>query len=139
MARNLPDLLFSEHDLRGTLANQARLMTEAVEEYPAAALTQEPEADLVKELEDRFRVQAPVLTEGAISADAEEAQVDVSGDFDRDTFGHGPHYVPGTRVTYYVPFSGDGGLFTCQPSQAHVQSSARGSGRQRTSIVVRAS
>jgi len=115
LARDLPDLLFSEYDLRTTLENQDGAMREAVEKYPAEGLTSQPEEQLVAHFVDRFNVEAPVLTEGAISVAAEETQVDVSGSFDRDTMGQSPYYVPGMRVTYHVPFTGEAMLFKCRP------------------------
>jgi len=40
--------------------------------------------------------------------DVEEVQVDVSGDRQRAIFDRSrPFYMPGFRVTYYVPFRGD--------------------------------
>ena len=90
-------------------------MREAVEKYPADGLTGEPEEQLVAHFADRFKVEAPVLTEGAISVAAEETQVGVSGSFDRDTMGQSPYYVPGMRVTYHIPFTGEATLFKCRP------------------------
>jgi len=109
-------LLFSELDLRRTLDSQESAIATAVEAYSADRLTHEPEEQLVAHFTEQFRVDAPVLTEGAISIAAEEAQVDVSGSFDRDTMGQSPFYVPGMRVTYFVPFTGDPNLFRYSPS-----------------------
>lgn len=116
MVHDHPDPLFCEYDLRSGLENQEREMQDAIERYPAEALTQEPEDQLVAHFIDRFGIDAPVLTEGAISVAAEETKVDVSGSFDRDTFGQSPYYVPGMRVTYHVPFVGEADLFKCVPS-----------------------
>ena len=49
--------------------------------------------------------------------DYSDAQIDVSRDFRRVVFDRNtPFYIPGTRVTFYVPFTGDSDLFHCQPS-----------------------
>ena len=46
-----------------------------------------------------------------------DAQIDVSGDFRRAIFDRSePFYITGTRVTFYVPFTGDSKLFHCRPS-----------------------
>jgi len=117
LARDLPDPLFIQYDLRGTLQNQEAAMVKAIVEYPSDVLTQETEDQLVAQFLAQFRVDPPVLTEGAISVTADEHEVDVSGDFDRDVWDRSePHYVPGVRVTYYVPFTGDPDYFKCQPS-----------------------
>jgi hypothetical protein len=43
--------------------------------------------------------------------------VDVSGDRQRAIFDRSrPFYMPGFRVTYYVPFRGDKDLLKCQPN-----------------------
>ncbi len=117
MARDLPDLLFQKYDLRAVLEKQRLAVVKAVEEYPADGLTQEPEEQLICRFVEEFRVDPPVLTEGAISVSAEEAQVDVSGNPNRMIFDRShPFYVPGVRVTYHVPFKGDPDLFKCHPS-----------------------
>ena len=47
----------------------------------------------------------------------EEVQVDVSGDRQRAIFDRSrPFYMPGFRVTHYVPFRGDTDLLKCQPN-----------------------
>ena len=118
MARDdLPELLFRQYDLRGTLDNQLAEIHRVIDAYQAEALVREPDDELVAEFTERFRVDAPVLTEGAISVDPEEVQVDVSGDRNRDIRDRGrPFYVPGIQVTYYVPFTGDQNMFKFAPS-----------------------
>ena len=74
-----------------------------------------PEADVVGRLVARFRMEPIRLTEGAISVEAEEAQVDVSGDWSRDLDRSQPYFVPGIGVNYYVPFTGEAQLFKCRP------------------------
>jgi hypothetical protein len=51
-----------------------------------------------------------------MSVDLEEARVDVTGDFHYGHFGPGPHYVPGIRASYYVPFVGDPDMFKVKPT-----------------------
>lgn len=70
---------------------------------------------------DRLAVEhsiAPVeLVESDISVDAEEAQVDVSGDPMRNMFARrGPVYIAGQRIRYIVPFRGDPMIFRCRTS-----------------------
>jgi hypothetical protein len=106
--------LFSDYDLRGTFENVEGRMAKAVEQYPADRLLAQGDDELLAHFLKQFRFEVPTLTEGAISVDVEEAQVDVSGSFERDTMGYSEYYVPGTRVTYYVPFTGDQNLFKCR-------------------------
>jgi hypothetical protein len=117
LARELPEPLFRQYDLRRTLDNQEPEIDKAIEAYPADALARDSEEELVAHFAERFRVDAPVITEGAISVAAEEAQIDVSGDRNRDIWDRSrPFYVPGIEVTYYVPFTGDANLFKFAPS-----------------------
>lgn len=128
MSRDNPATrLFSDYDLRGTLENIGGRAENAVEQYSADRLLAQSEDDLVSQLVEEFRVTPPALTEGAMSVDVEEAQVDVGGRFDYDTEGEGRYYVPGMQVNYYVPFLGDPrllqcrpGTFTLNPPRAHI-------------------
>src|SRR4030042_1298093 len=45
-----------------------------------------------------------------------DAQVNVTGRFEYDIFDGRPTYVNGTRLTFFVPYEGDGELFQCKPS-----------------------
>jgi hypothetical protein len=60
---------------------------------------------LIGQFVDEVALEAPVLIEGAISVSV------VAGDFMFGAFGESPHYVPGIRADYYVPYSGDREMF----------------------------
>jgi hypothetical protein len=65
-----------------------------------------------------FTLDVPVIIEDGIHVDYGEQQIDVSRDPNRfipDP--SSPFYVPGTRPTFIVPFTGDGNLFGVQPQQ----------------------
>ncbi len=83
---------------------------------PAETMFSSDVEAMVSGLTDQFGLQVPELIEGAISLTAEEAQADVTGDILFGAFGPGPHYAPGMKVTYYVPFSGPKQMFDCKPS-----------------------
>jgi hypothetical protein len=87
-------------------------VAKAIDAYPPDALQHESDEELVAGFTERFRVDPPALTEGAISVAAAETRIDVSQEFDRAIFDRTqPFYVPGLEVTYYVPFEGDANLF----------------------------
>jgi hypothetical protein len=46
----------------------------------------------------------------------EGTQIDVTGDFRRGVFGHGPHYVKGTALDIAVPYGGDQQLWRLRAS-----------------------
>ena len=70
-----------------------------------------------KYLVDKYRIDPLAIDESGIQTDLGDAQIDVSGYgryvvLDRNS----PLYITGTRVTFYVPFTGDSELFKCRPS-----------------------
>jgi hypothetical protein len=92
-------------------------LAKAIDAHPADEILRASDDQLVAEFADRFRVEAPVLTEGAMSVAAEETQVDVSQESNRHIWDRSqPFYVPGLEVTYYVPFTGDPQLFQFRAS-----------------------
>ncbi len=91
-------------------------MIDAIQQAPAERLRSEDVPALVDAFVADFQIDVPELTEGAVSITVDEAQVDATGDFNRAFFGPGPHFVPGIRATYYVPYRGERDLFKCKPS-----------------------
>src|SRR5688572_7092409 len=110
------EYLFSDYDMHGVQQAQRVAVKKAVEDIRAEEFGATEIEDLTAAFVDRFRLDPPTLTEGAISVDVEEAQVDVTGDFSRGTFGRGPHLVPGIRASYFVPFTGDRQMFKVRPN-----------------------
>src|SRR6266478_5728839 len=111
------EYLFSDYDLYAVIENQRERMVQAINGADASIVNGRPAEEVADEFVRQFHLNPPELTEGAISVDVQEAQVDVSSDPNRLFFDHhGPFYVPGIRATYYVPFSGDAELFKCRPS-----------------------
>lgn len=111
------EYLFSDHNLHDVLENQREHMVQSINGADASIVNRRPAEEVADEFVRQFQLNPPELTEGAISVDVQEAQVDVSGDLNRLFFDHeGPFRVPGIRATYYVPFSGDPDLLKCRPS-----------------------
>ena len=75
------------------------------------------DADLPERLATEFGMNVPVLEEDRKYAKKRPTQIDVSRDPTRRFFADsGPHYVPGTELSIFVPFSGDPEIFNVQPS-----------------------
>ena len=73
--------------------------------------------DLCDYFVEKYRVEPVVIDESEIKVDYGDAQIDVSRRFEYAVFDRsGPAYVTGTRITFFVPFSGDPGLFKYRPS-----------------------
>lgn len=111
------DLLFHKYDLVATIENNLKKTRAAIQTLPANTLENESDDAALNRLVHEHSLAPVELRENEISVDVEEAQIDVSRDPMRNMFGdRGPIYVPGQRVRYIVPFTGDGGLFQCRPS-----------------------
>ncbi len=110
--------LFHDYDLRAVCDNQREQMKKAIENADGNAIRSGDLDALTEAYVAQFALDVPELAEGATSVEVwREAQVDVSHDptrfiLDRDE----PFYVPGIRAAYFVPYTGDGQLFKCQPS-----------------------
>jgi len=109
------EYLFSDYDLFAVCENTREKMVHTINTADAAMIARDAK-EVAEEFVEQFRLDTPVLTEGAVSVDVEEVQVDVSGDRNRAFFGPGPFCAPGIRATYFVPFTGDVDLFKCRPS-----------------------
>ena len=111
-------MLFHRFNLCAALEERENKLTRSVESVPASEILSKSPEQLADELFDAFRVDPPVLRESDIQVSQEEAQVDVSQDPMRFIRDRGrPFYLPGTNVSFHVPFDGDVELFGAQPSQ----------------------
>ena len=113
----MTEMLFHTNDLRRTIEAQGRGLANEVDSMSEnEVLTTSPE-DMVKYLAEKWRINPLAIDESGIHMDYGDAQIDVSGDILRGIFcSSRPFYITGTRVTFYVPFTGDSNLFRCQPS-----------------------
>ncbi|MDE0200606.1 MAG: hypothetical protein OXK78_20530 [Caldilineaceae bacterium] len=79
---------------------------------------------------EKYRVEPLVMDESGIQVDYCDTQIDVSRRVEYAVFGQGgPTHVTGTRITFFVPFSGDPELFKYRPSTfslSHLQGVVRG-------------
>jgi hypothetical protein len=116
MARHRDGYLFTKYDFFGVQEGYKRKLQETIESADAAQLQEGSGDEVAERFAADFMLEAPELTEGAMSVDVAEAKVDVTGDFRYGHFGHGPHYVNGVRVTYFVPFVGDPDMFRVAPT-----------------------
>jgi len=109
-------VLFNKVSILDVLPDQLRQIKQKVQELKADYLLNASEEDLVAALVDEFTLDVPVLEEDGIHVDYGEQQIDVSGDPRRFITDRGrPFLISGTRVTFIVPFTGDGHLLDVQP------------------------
>ena len=109
--------LFRTYDLGKTVEKQGQSLANEVNSMSENEVLNTSQEDMVKYLVDKWNINPLTIDESGIHADYADAQIDVSGDIRRAIFDRGrPFYITGTRVTFYVPFTGDSELFKCQPS-----------------------
>ena len=113
----MTNLLFCDYDLGGVLAQQdQKLSSEVASLSEDRVLNTSPE-DLCNYLVEKYTIEVAEIDESGINADYGDAKVDVSQRFEYVVFDRSrPLYITGTRLTFYVPFTGDPELFKCRPS-----------------------
>lgn len=113
----MSDYLFHEGDLSNALRGREQELQRAAEAIPPDRALGRSVDELAAALADEHRVDPLVIDWDRMAATVADARVDVSHDWMRGPFDReGPVYVPGTRVTYHIPFRGERDLFKMAPS-----------------------
>ena len=116
--RAVADLLFQKCHLESSLTGQDRALQDEVNSLSEDRVLNTSLEDLCNYFVEKYRIVAPEIDESGIQVEYGDAKINVRGRFDYDLFGTGgPVYVTGTKITFYVPFTGDHELFYCQPSK----------------------
>ena len=109
--------LFCNLDLGSVLRQQDQKLSNEVASLSEEQVLNTSPEDLCNYLVDKYAVEAAQIDESGINADYGDAQVDVSHRFEYAVLDRSrPLYITGTRLTFYVPFTGDPQLFKCRPS-----------------------
>jgi hypothetical protein len=115
--RDLPDLLFHEYDLHGTLQNNLQRARQEVDGIPEKDFLHANDEQIVEHVFSKVQVMPLELHEDAMEMDTQETQIDVSHDPHRVVFHRNrPCLIPGVKVMVSIPFSGDPLLWKCQPN-----------------------
>lgn len=110
-------LLFAENDLRLVLEAHERKMLGEIDGIEPDRLLNTSDDDWCAYLMGEYTVEVPVLEEDAITVGQRETKIDVSRDRSRAIFDRSrAFHVPGTAVSFHVPFTGDAELFRCRAS-----------------------
>ena len=109
--------LFRNADLRDVLAGQEQKMADEIGSLSEERVLNTSPDELCVYFVEKYRVEPLVIDESGIQFDYGDAQIDVSRRIEYAVFDRsGPTHVTGTRITFFVPFSGDPELFKCRPS-----------------------
>lgn len=115
MARH--DYLFSDGDTRTYLDHARRDLTSEIDQLQPDRITGTDLDALINYFVEKYTITTPTLDEQHITVDQEETQIDVSQDPQRLLLDRSrPFYLTGTRITHYVPFTGNTDLFHLRPS-----------------------
>ena len=113
----MANLLFYGADLSRVLTGQEQALSKEIGSLSEDRVLNSSPDDLCDYFVEKYEVEPVVIDESRITVDYGDAQVDVSHRFGYAVFDRSrPTYVTGTRVTFFVPFSGDPNLFKCRPS-----------------------
>ena len=113
----MTDSLFRNADLRDVLAGQEQKMADEISSLSEERVLNTSPKELCDYFVEKYRVEPLVMDESGIQADYGDTQIDVSQRVEYAVFDRSrPTHVTGTRITFFVPFSGDSGLFKCRPS-----------------------
>ena len=109
--------LFRDTDMGDVVAWQEQAMSKEIGSLSEDRVLNSPPGELCDYFVEKYRIDPVEIEEAGIEVDYRDAQIDVSqrveyGVFDRSM----PTFVTGTRIIFFVPFSGDSALFNCRPS-----------------------
>ena len=113
----MPDELFSKYDLRGTIENQGHALANDINSLGENEVLSASQEEMVTYLVEKHGINPLAIDEPSIQMDYSEVQLDVSRHHEYLILAFtGPRHVTGTRLTFFVPFTGDADLFHCRPS-----------------------
>lgn len=116
MARS--DNLFAQGDLSAAFRGQEEKLAEAARAIPADHALARSAEELAAELVEQVRIEPLQVDWEGMTASYRDREVDVSRDpmrfiHDRSR----PFMMPGTEITYHIPFRGEADLFKLRPSR----------------------
>ena len=109
----MADLLFDGGHLSDALRAQGQKMRDHIHSLNENRILNTSEEDLCNYFVEKYKVEALQIDESQIQIDYGDARINVR-DYGRLIS------LTGTRVTFYIPFSGDPDLFKLQPSMFSV-------------------
>ena len=116
----MTDLLFYENDLRSVLTRQEQAFTNEIDALNEEHVLNTSPEDLCNYFVEKYTFNVPEIDESQIHVDYGDAKVDISDRFEYFVSDRSrPAHVTGTRLIFYVPFTGNYQLFQCKPSSVN--------------------
>lgn len=116
------DMLFNDGSLYDWLQDRLQQALEEANSISADQVLDIPEADLLKEMMERYQVEPPVLHLNLqYTRGAQDVRIDVSQDPQRVIRDRTrPYHVQGTRIEVRIPFEGEAELFRLCPNTSTI-------------------
>lgn len=114
--RGQTNQLFSDGQLSAGLDAKLAGIKDTVYSIPREQFLSTAADTLVEHVLGPLAIEPLVLHEDQIQMDDAEAQVEVTGSFDYDMGRGGRVHTAGHRLTFYLPFTGDHGLWRLRPN-----------------------
>ena len=116
----MANLLFYEGDLSDAFRAREQRMLDEINSLNENRVLNTSEDDLYDYFVEKYKMEALQIDEEQIKIDYGDAKIDISQSagyvvWDRSR----PLYVTGTRITFYIPFSGNSALLKLQPSTTY--------------------
>ena len=103
--------LFFGGRLSDALRNQEAKMLSKINSLDEDRILRTSEQELCSYFVEKYKVNAVQIDESKIQVEPGDVEIDVSQRMEYGAYGDpGPVYATGTRMTYYIPFTGDAGL-----------------------------
>lgn len=118
--------LFRELSLSDMLNRNHRTLYKEINSLPEDQILKTPQTDLCAYFVDKYAISPVRIDESGIRVDSSDVQIDVTRSGWSLHNGIGTVVVTGTRISFFVPFTGDSKLLRCQPS-THTLSPPRAS------------
>ena len=103
--------LFFGGRLSDALRNQEAKMLSKINSLDEDRILRTSEQELCSYFVEKYKVNAVQIDVSKIQVEPGDVEIDVSQRMEYGAYGDpGPVYATGTRMTYYIPFTGDAGL-----------------------------
>ncbi len=109
--------LFSKGHIHEYLSHRQQQLIQEIDALAPDTIINTDPASLTNYFIEKYTLITPTLQHQQITVEQAEIKIDISKDPNRRiTDRSRPFYIPGTRVTYHLPYTGDADLFHFRPT-----------------------
>ena len=109
--------LFNDYDWSSVERHIKEKLTQEIDSIEGGSLLNTSADDLCIYLEEKYRINTPILDKGHLTVEQREVKIDVSRDPMRDIRDRNrPFHITGTAIDVTIPFVGDADAFKFRPT-----------------------